>query len=200
LLVGRNLKSSFKTLVFLALSCVFLLKVFDAGIGASYMERWGYEDAADYGVGRATGEGLRGNYFEILSNNPLGEGLGAQSNLAAFEATQGKGSNQGNYDDAGTRGIVEGGVLGLLAQLITQAVAIWLALRGLLSKNYQYRLCSAAIGAGALFSVFGCGWHDHNGAAMNGILVAICLSMSPEVQSAIQAKLSPRRTGPTVRP
>ena len=149
---------------------------FDQRIVTSFMERWGLEDSADYGIGRATGQDLRGNYFELIADNPWGMGLGQKSGVAEFKAME-SGSDLVNYDDAATRGIVEAGALGFLAEAVLQVLAVILLVRGLLSKLYQTRLCSAIIGALGFYWIFSCNWHDHNTTAMCGLLLAVWIAV-----------------------
>jgi hypothetical protein len=181
LLFARKVKYVSKVIFILACSGLFLFFIVDRQILARFTERWALSDARDYGISRATGKDLRGDYFQMLSDDPFGAGLGQQSGLVSLRRTQ-AGGDGSLFDDGGTRGIYEAGVLGLFAQSVLQLLAIVLSYLGFTSDSSRFRLSTASFGGLAAFGIYSCGWHDHNSTALNSLSLAIWLYTAQHVR------------------
>lgn len=165
-----NIKPLLQISAILGIAALFFVFVFDMHVLSSFIERWKLNESV---LARASGEGLKGSYFEIVSENPWGLGLGQQSNLAAFKEGAAQGTDVVFADHAGTRGVIEAGLLGWFAELVFQGAAVILFTRGILSKKYPHRLCTASAGFLCFYWLFECDWHDHNLTAMSGLLLAL---------------------------
>lgn len=181
--LATNLTSA-KTMLYLGLSIVTVTAIaglsLDRQMTTEYLKRWTVDPQET--LRRFTNEGLRGNYSEMLSRNPIGIGLGQGNGYAVFESSR---TNQfvttNVYDDGASIAIYESGLLGLMAFYLAPCVLGWQFGLGITAKMPAARSVTGAFGFVSVVGLIAGVWHDHNGTAFTWLQIAIWFSLSNEL-------------------
>ncbi len=176
--------SRIKTIVcivlFFILSVIFASITLDKQAKEQYLKRWTLDP--DETLRRFTNEGLRGNYWDMVSSNPTGVGLGQGNGYAVFTTSQQNRSLETNsYEDGASMAIYEAGVLGVIAFCLVPSVLGIKVLAALTSKNASVRVITGMFGVVPLVCLMAGVWHDHNNTAFTWLQIAIWSCLSEEV-------------------
>ncbi len=138
-------------------------------------------------------------FANIVMENPLGRGLGEQSQLAAYKSAQSGSSHQTIYvDDNRSRVSDECGVAGLLALAVTVIMVCAIMLRNLIGKNKQAYQAVCVFGVPTTWAIVSCVWYDHNATALWWLCVAAVLGVGEYRRSG--APVGVRRQAPVAVP
>lgn len=145
-----------------------------------YIKRWTVDPQET--LRRFTNADLRGNYWDMLSRNAIGRGLGQGNGYAMFETSLTNQSLAANvYDDGASIAVYEAGVLGLLAFYLAPCVVVWQVAAGIMSRVLAVRLLAGTLGLVSLLSLVAGVWHDHNAAAFTWLQIGIWFSLADTV-------------------
>jgi hypothetical protein len=145
-----------------------------------YVKRWTVDPQET--LRRFTNEGLRGNYWEMLTRNPIGVGLGQGNGYAVFETSRSNkvvGANV--YDDSASIAIYESGLLGLLAFYLAPSVLGWQLTLGFMDQSSAVRSLAVSFGLVSVVGLIAGVWHDHNGAAFTWLQIGIWFHFANKV-------------------
>jgi hypothetical protein len=141
-----------------------------------YVRRWTVDPQET--LRRFTNADLHGNYWDMLSRNAIGRGLGQGNGYAIFETSVTNQSLAANvYDDGASIAVYEGGVLGLLAFYLAPCVVAWQVAAGFRSRVSGVRLLAGTLGLVSLLSLVAGVWHDHNAAAFTWLQIGMWFSL-----------------------
>jgi hypothetical protein len=144
----------------------------DKQMTEEYVKRWTVDPQET--LRRFTNEGLRGNYWEMLTRNPIGVGLGQGNGYAVFETSRSNkvvGANV--YDDSASIAIYESGLLGLLAFYLAPSVLGWQLTLGFMDQSSAVRSLAVSFGLVSVVGLIAGVWHDHNAAAFTWLQIGI---------------------------
>jgi hypothetical protein len=144
----------------------------DKQMTEEYVKRWTVDPQET--LRRFTNEGLRGNYWEMLTRNPIGVGLGQGNGYAVFETSRSNkvvGANV--YDDSASIAIYESGLLGLLAFYLAPSVLGWQLTLGFMDQSSAVRSLAVSFGLVSVVGLVAGVWHDHNAAAFTWLQIGI---------------------------
>jgi hypothetical protein len=144
----------------------------DRQMTEEYVKRWTVDPQET--LRRFTNEGLRGNYWEMLTRNPIGVGLGQGNGYAVFETSRSNkvvGANV--YDDSASIAIYESGLLGLLAFYLAPSVLGWQLTLGFMDQSSAVRSLAVSFGLVSVVGLIAGVWHDHNAAAFTWLQIGI---------------------------
>jgi hypothetical protein len=143
------------------------------GVGSTFWNRWLSTDEEDFG-NRVTGGGTVASYLALLTERPLGVGLGAGATANAFFQMQsGLQSEVSLAEDTRQRATGEAGLFGILGMACTAILVLFPVLRYRRSRDASVRGYSAIVGIPALIVGTGPLWYDHNAAALWWIVFAL---------------------------
>jgi hypothetical protein len=152
----------------------------DKQMTVEYVQRWTVDPQET--LRRFTNEGMRGNYWEMLTRNPIGVGLGQGNGYAVFETSRSNrvvGANV--YDDSVSIAIYESGLLGLLAFYLAPCVLGWQLTLGFTNKSPVMRALAVSFGLVSVVGLIAGVWHDHNGAAFTWLQIGIWFHFANKV-------------------
>jgi hypothetical protein len=152
------------------------------------------ETAGDSFVDRISGAGV--TFIEDLVENPIGGGLGTQSQLVSFQDSRRAGTTvMSVIEDGRARAVREAGVFAFGAMVLT-ILPLFVFCRRRISAGSLYRGGVFCIGVPLIWVVSGVLWFDHNGTALWWSLfglwlgaedVASCVSSPPRVWAFLSA-------------
>jgi hypothetical protein len=187
--------ASIKTVLYIATLVVVATAVaglsLDKQMTVEYVKRWTVDPQET--LRRFTNEGLRGNYFEILSRNPIGTGLGQGNGYAVFESSQTNRFVTTNvYDDGASIALYESGLLGLLAFYLAPFILGWQCILGFMARSPAVRLLNGTFGLVSVVGLIAGVWHDHNGAAFTWVQIGIwfCLANNIYLKRSRRVRVS----------
>ena len=176
--------ASIKTVLYIATLVVVATAVaglsLDKQMTVEYVKRWTVDPQET--LRRFTNEGMRGNYWEMLTRNPIGVGLGQGNGYAVFETSRSNrvvGANV--YDDSVSIAIYESGLLGLLAFYLAPCVLGWQLTLGFTNKSSVMRALAVSFGLVSVVGLIAGVWHDHNGAAFTWLQIGIWFHFANKV-------------------
>jgi len=161
----------------------------DKQMAEEYVKRWTVDPQET--LRRFTNEGLRGNYWEMLTRNPIGVGLGQGNGYAVFETSRSNrvvGANV--YDDSASIAIYESGLLGLLAFYLAPSVLGWQLTLGLMDQSSAVRSLAVSFGLVSVVGLIAGVWHDHNAAAFTWLQIGIWFHFVNKVSVERHRRLS----------
>ena len=148
-----------------------LVGLVDPTLGETYLNRW--RSADDNVVERISGEGLE--FLTTVISSPLGEGLGARSQLASYQKQNSTGFKSGFSEDGRVRAGLEAGLVGIVCVTIALLFLVRQCALNLLDPNAPGRIGTATIGLCATVAVSNCLWFDHNATALWWLSIAFWL-------------------------
>ncbi len=146
----------------------------------SWWTRW--TTASDTVQDRVTMGGL--TFVDIVMANPIGRGLGEQSQLSAYKQAASGATNTIYIDDTRSRVADEAGLLGLIALALSTLMVAYLSLRFLFGKDRTGRAGACVFGVPTFWFTFSCLWYDHNTTALWWLCIALWIGAGSFRRSA----------------
>src|SRR5579864_128909 len=119
--------------------------------------------AGDSTTERIVGGGV--DFVSLMLERPFGIGMGQESNVKDYRIAEQQASIEFT-EDGRSRMASEGGVLAVLAQLVTLSVFLQIARLSWRTRNDLSKVAAAAMAPALLYLLTNCLWYDHNGSAL----------------------------------
>jgi hypothetical protein len=182
-----SLKAMLYIGLFIVIATAIALLTLDNQMTIQYMKRWTVDPHET--LRRFTNEGLRGDYWEMLSRNPIGVGMGQGNGYAIFEISRMKQLVASNiYDDGASIAIYEGGFLALVAFCLAPCVLGWQFVLGITARSAAVRLLGVSFGFVSVVGLIAGVWHDHNAAAFTWLQIGIWFCLMNSIREKILLK------------
>jgi hypothetical protein len=165
--VSGRIKALIQIVPLICLGYVGSALLFDQSIITAYVER--IQTAGDDIGTRIIGEGF--GVVELLSEVPLGNGLGTSSQATNFKAGQ-----MTTAEDARMRLVSEAGLLGVVVLILSVSLIVYLAKKAIILRGSPARTGAAVIGLPALYAVSAGLWFDHVATCLWWILIGLWAS------------------------
>jgi len=123
-------------------------------------------ESSDTIYDRVTGEGLRADYWQLISRYPVGVGLGVTSGIGAFVQHGLAIEEENAFDHPASKGIAEAGVLGYCVLNLYLLVSVLLVFRALHSHSRSFRNATVLLSIAPLYWICANVWYDHNATAI----------------------------------
>lgn len=144
--------------------------------------------AGDSVTERVTGGGLE--FIRLMLDHPFGVGMGQESNVKDYRVAE-QATTIEFIEDGRSRMAIEGGVLAVLAQVITSAIFLQILGMSWRTRNDQSKIAAAAMLPAALYLLTNCLWYDHNASALWWFFIGAWLAVTMRVAQPAGTCLKP---------